>query len=191
MNIQDKEYRKALIERYLNADTTPAEERLLLVYYTAAKDVDDDEKAIARLLNISAPSEQTYSQTNADEYDRSFGGEESTEASNWDSASRQAKKRGVIFKSIYAFATCAAAVAMILILRPKAASPDFTPLEIAQSISALAELNSGDIESVAAKPTGGGVIVTVVLKNGKCSDFRMARDRDTGEIQLLAMNAKR
>lgn len=191
MNIQDKEYRKALIERYLSADTTPAEERLLRVYYTAAKDLDDDEKAIARLLNISAPSAETYSQTKADEYDRLFGGEESTEASSKDSVSRQAKKRGIIFNSIYAFAACAAAVAMILLLRPKAASPDFTPLEIAQSISALAELNSGEVESVAAKPTGGGVIVTVALKDGKRFDFRMARDGETGEIQLLAMNAKR
>ncbi len=191
MNIHDKGYRKALIERYLNADTTPAEERLLRVYYTAVKDVDDEEKAIARLLNISAPSSQAYSQTKADEYDRLFGGKEFTEASSEDSESRQAKKRGVIFKSIYAFATCAAVAAMILILRPKAASPGFTSLEIAQSISALAELNSGEVESVAAKPTGGGVIVTVVLKNGKCSEFRMARDGETGEIQLLAMNAKR
>ena len=190
MNIQDKEYRKTLIERYLNADTTPAEERLLRVYYTAAKDLDDDEKAIARLLNILAPSEQTYSQTNVDEYDKLFGGEESTEASSKDSVSRQAKKRGIIFKSIYAFAACAATVAMILLLRPKTASPDFTPLEIAQSISTLAELNSEDVESVAAKPTSGGVIVTVVLKDGKRCGFRMARDGETGGIQLLAMNDK-
>ncbi len=189
MNIQDKEYRKALIDRYLDAETTLEEERRLRNFYATAE-VDDDEKAIARLLNIFAPSELTYSQTKVDEYDRLFGGEESTEASSKDSESRQAKKRGIIFKSIYAFAACAAAVAMILLLRPKAASPDFTPLEIAQSISALAEFNSGDVESVAAKPTGGGVIVTVVLKSGKCSDFRMARDGETGEIQLMAMNAK-
>ena len=190
MNILDKEYRKALIERYLGADTTPIEERQLRSYYAYAAEVDDDEKAFARLMNISAPSKQIYSQTKADEYDRLFGGDEFTEASSKDSASRSAKKRGIIFKSLYAFAACAAAVAMILLLQPKAASPDFTPLEIAQSISALAELNSEDVESVAAKPTGGGVIVTVVLKDGKCFDFRMARDGETGEIQLLAMNDK-
>ncbi len=190
MNIQDKEYRKALIERYLNAEMSLEEEHRLRAYYTEASEVDDDEKAIARLLNISAPSEQTYSQTKVDEYDRLFGGGESTEASSKDSASRSTKRRSIIFKSLYAFTACAAAVAMILLLWPKAASPDFTPLEIAQSISALAEFNSGDVESVTAKPRGGGVIVTVVLKNGKYSDFRMARDGETGEIQLLAMKAK-
>ena len=185
MNIEDKEYRNALIERYLNADTTPDEERCLRAYYSEALSVDDDEKAFARLMNISAPTAEVYSQTKADEYDRLFGSDESASFE-----ARVAKRRGVIFKSLYVFAACAAAVALFLIFKPKALSTDFTPLEIAQSISALAELNSEDVESVAAKPTGGGVIVTVVLKNGKCSDFWMARDGDSGEIQLLAMNCK-
>lgn len=192
MNIQDKENRKALIERYLNADTTPEEERHLRAYYNEASEIDADEKAVALLMNISAPSAEAYSQTKVDEYDRLFGGDESaeTEPSHESLTSKPANRRGVIFKSLYAFAACAAAVALSLIFRPKAPATDFTPLEIAQSISALAELNSEDVESVAAKPTGSGVIVTVVLKEGKCSDFWMARDGETGEIQLLAMNDK-
>ena len=190
MNIEDKEYRKALIERYLNADTTPEEERCLRAYYAEVAAVDDDEKAVARLMNISAPSAEAYSQTKVDEYDQLFGGDEVAEFKLHKSESRQGKKRGIIFKSISAFVACAAAVAMFLILRSKAPSTDFTPLEIAQSISALAELNSEDVESVAAKPIGGGVIVTVVLKDGKNCDFRMTRDGETGEIQLLAMNCK-
>ncbi len=183
MNIEDKEYRKALIERYLNADTTPDEERCLRAYYAEAPAVDDDEKAFARLMNISAPTAEVYSQTKADEYDRLFGSDESASFE-----ARVAKRRGVIFKSLYAFAACAAAVALFLIFRPKAPSTDFTPLEIAQSISALAELNSEDVESVAARPTGSGVIVTVVLKDGTRCGFRMARDGASGEIHLLAMN---
>ena len=183
MNIEDKEYRNALIERYLNADTTPDEERCLRAYYAEAPAVDDDEKAFARLMNISAPTAEVYSQTKADEYDRLFGSDESASFE-----ARVAKRRGFIFKSLYAFAACAAAVALFLIFRPKAPSTDFTPLEIAQSISALAELNSEDVESVAARPTGSGVIVTVVLKDGTRCGFRMARDGASGEIHLLAMN---
>ena len=183
MNIEDKEYRKALIERYLNADTTPDEELRLRAYYAETAAVDDDEKAFARLMNISAPSAEVYSQTKADEYDRLFGSDESASFE-----ARVAKRRGVIFKSLYVFAACAAAVALFLIFKPKAPSTDFTPLEIAQSISALAELNSEDVESVAAKPTGSGVIVTVVLKDGTRCGFRMARDGASGEIHLLAMN---
>lgn len=183
MNIEDKEYRKALIERYLNADTTPDEERCLRAYYAEAPAVDDDEKAFARLMNISAPTAEVYSQTKADEYDRLFGSDESASFE-----ARVAKRRGVIFKSLYAFAACAAAVVLFFIFKPKAPSTDFTPLEIAQSISALAELNSEDVESVAARPTGSGVIVTVVLKDGTRCGFRMARDGASGEIHLLAMN---
>ena len=183
MNIEDKEYRKALIERYLNADTTPDEERCLRAYYAEAPAVDDDEEAFARLMNISAPTAEVYSQTKADEYDRLFGSDESASFE-----ARVAKRRGVIFKSLYAFAACAAAVVLFFIFKPKAPSTDFTPLEIAQSISALAELNSEDVESVAARPTGSGVIVTVVLKDGTRCGFRMARDGASGEIHLLAMN---
>jgi len=183
MNIEDKEYRKALIERYLNADTIPEEERNMRAYYAEAPAVGDDEKAVARLMNISAPSAEAYSQTKADEYDRLFGSDESASFE-----ARVAKRRGVIFKSLYAFAACAAAVALFLIFKPKVPSTDFTPLEIAQSISALAELNSEDVESVTAKPTGSGVIVTVVLKDGTRCGFRMARDGASGEIHLLAMN---
>ena len=183
MNIEDKEYRKALIERYLNADTTSEEERHLRAYYDEAAEVDADEKAVALLMNISAPSAEAYSQTTVDEYDRLFGGDESVSLAAWLS-----KKRGDILKSLYAFAACAAAVVLLLIFKPKAPMTDFTPLEIAQSISALAELNSEDVESVAAKPTGGGVIVTVVLKDGTRCDFRMERDGASGEIHLLAMN---
>ena len=190
MSIEDKEYRKALIERYLNADTTPEEERCLRAYYAETAAVDDDEKSVALLMNISAPSSEAYSQTKVDEYDQLFGGDEAAEFKLHESDSGRAKKRGIIFKSIFAFAACAAAVVLFLIFKPKATAPDFTPLEIAQSISALAELNSEDVESVAAKPTGGGVIVTVVLKDGTRCDFRMARDGETGEIQLLAMNCK-
>ena len=191
MDIQNKEYRNALIERYLNAETTLEDECHLRAYYAEASEVDDDEKAFARLMNISVPSAETYSQTKADEYDRLFGCDETAETSHESLTSKPAKRRGVIFKILYAFAACAAAVVLFLIFRPKAPTMDFTPLEIAQSISALAELNSEDIESVTAKPTGGGVIVTVVLKDGKHCGFRMARDGETGEIQLLAMNAKR
>ena len=190
MNIEDKEYRKALIERYLNADTIPEEERNMRAYYAEAPAVGDDEKAVARLMNISAPSAEAYSQTKVDEYDQLFGGDESaeTETPHESLTSKPAKRRGVIFKSLYAFASCAAAVVLFFIFKPKAPSTDFTPLEIAQSISALAELNSEDVESVAARPTGSGVIVTVVLKDGTRCGFRMARDGASGEIHLLAMN---
>ena len=179
-----------MIERYLNADTTPEEERCLRAYYTEVSAVDADEKAVALLMNISAPSEEAYSQTKVDEYDKLFGGDEAaeTETSHDSLTSKPAKRRGVIFKSLYAFAACAATVALFLIFRPKAQTTDFTPLEIAQSISALAELNSKDVESVAAKPTGGSVIVTMIMKDGTHCGFRMARDGASGEIQLLAMN---
>ena len=188
MKIEDKEYRKALIERYLNADTTPEEERCLRAYYTEVSAVDADEKAVALLINISAPSAEAYSQNNVNEYNRLFGGDEAAEFKLREPDSRQAKKRDIIFKSISTFAACAAAVALFLIFRPKAPSTDFTPLEIAQSISALAELNSEDVESVAAKPIDGSVIVTVILKDGTRCGFRMMRDGASGEIQLLAMN---
>ena len=49
-NIHNKEYRKKLIERYLNADSTSQEEGLLKDYFTN-NSADEDEKDIAYLIN--------------------------------------------------------------------------------------------------------------------------------------------
>lgn len=50
----DKETRKALIEKYLEAETTPLEEQRLREWF-ATHPADDDEQELALLIGLSAP----------------------------------------------------------------------------------------------------------------------------------------
>ena len=63
MDIKNKEIRLELIARYLNAETSPAEEKMLMEYYGSNNHVDDDEQAFAKMIrmekmNVSLLSEE-------------------------------------------------------------------------------------------------------------------------------------
>ena len=85
-------------------------------------------------------------------------------------------------------AAAAAALALFLLLRPAAQQevPAFTPLEVAESLSAIANLGLGDIESVTAVPSGANFLVTVHLKDGSDLPFIMSKDGDTGALSLAS-----
>ena len=85
-------------------------------------------------------------------------------------------------------AAAAAALALFLLLRPAAQQevPAFTPLEVAESLSAIANLGLGDIESVTAVPSGASFLVTVHLKDGSDLPFIMSKDGDTGALSLAS-----
>lgn len=53
-DLADKNSRKALIERYLEAETTPAEEQRLRDWF-ARHQADADEREIALLVGLAAP----------------------------------------------------------------------------------------------------------------------------------------
>ncbi|MBQ7968151.1 MAG: hypothetical protein IJ290_09635, partial [Bacteroidaceae bacterium] len=51
MDIKDKDTRMALVARYLETETTVAEEALLAAYY-AANEAEEDERAIAQMIRM-------------------------------------------------------------------------------------------------------------------------------------------
>ena len=88
---------------------------------------------------------------------------------------------------LWSCAAAAAALALFLLLRPAAQeAPAFTPLEVAESLSAIANLGLGDIESVTAVPSGANFLVTVHLKDGSDLPFIMSKDGDTGALSLAS-----
>lgn len=52
INISDKDVRKELVSRYLDAGTTPDEERVLVDHYLNNDNVDSDELPFARLIRM-------------------------------------------------------------------------------------------------------------------------------------------
>ena len=52
IDIRNKEIRKSLIAKYLDAETSFAEERMLVDYFLSHKDVDEDEQAFVKMIRM-------------------------------------------------------------------------------------------------------------------------------------------
>lgn len=165
-NLTDKNIRSELIARYLDAAADVREEMLLAEYF-AEHAPEADEAAVARLVFAERPEALLASG------ERAPGGQAA--------ARRLLRWCGVA-------AAAAAALALFLLLRPAAQqeAPAFTPLEVAESLSAIANLGIGDIESVTAVPSGANFLVTVHLKDGSDLPFIMSKDGDTGALSLAS-----
>ena len=158
-NLTDKSVRSALVARYLDAETDVREEVLLAEYF-AVHAPEADEAAVARLVLAGHP--------------------EALLAAGERSFARPARRWAL------AGLAAAAALAFIFLLRPSAQAPEFTPVEIAESLSTIVDLGLGDIESVTAVPSGANLIVTVHLKDGTDQPFIMSKDGDTGTLSLAS-----
>ena len=165
-SLTDKNIRRALIERYLDAETDVREEALLAEYF-AGHQPDEDEASMARMLLAEHPEALLAAG------ERDFA-----------RAARRAPGRRPL---LWSCAAAAAALALVLLLRPAAQEdPAMTPLEIAESLSTIADLGLGDIESVTAVPSGANFLVTVHIKDGSDLTFIMSKDGDTGTLSLAS-----
>ena len=177
-NLTDKSIRSALVARYFDAETDAREEMLLAEYF-AAHAPEDDEEAAARLVLAEHPevllaASELELDSVAVPGARGFGG------SAFRPARRPARRWAL------AGLAAAAAIAIVFLLRPSVRTPEFTPVEIAESLSTIVNLGLGDIESVTAVPSGAKLIVTVHLKDGTDQPFIMSKDGDTGTLSLAS-----
>ncbi len=193
-NLTDKNIRGELIARYLEAETDAREEMLLAEYF-AEHAPEADEAALARLLLAERPEALLAAG------ERAFAPHPSTDGRRLHGERPQPSTAGRRLKGqeypagaarrgrrlLWSCAAAAAALALFLLLRPAAQEgPDFTPLEVAESLSAIANLGLGDIESVTAVPSGANFLVTVHLKDGSDLPFIMSKDGDTGALSLAS-----
>ena len=177
MDIKDKDTRMALVARYLEAETTVAEEALLAAYY-AANEADEDERAIAQMIRMEHVNEELLSKEGADEFDRIVS--QANPGQSKSHIRRMAWIGGV-----------AAAIALLLVLNvtiPREAepSPAFTTMEIAGYVQQL--MNVEDIETVTASPVKECVLVTATLSDGSTKMFIMNKDPEEGSTSMLAIN---
>ena len=173
----DKETRKAVIERYLEAETTPTEEQQLRDWF-ASHPADEDERDFALLIGLSAPCGHCLPETDdADaEFDRILAEGE------------QKRRRKIVSWTASLAAAAAAAVVLLLWLvptRPANGSP-LTPIQIAEGIQQMMRLNIGDIESITATPKDSYAILTAHLKDGNTCTYILTCNEDEGTTSLLA-----
>lgn len=178
-NIYNKEYRKKLVEGYLNADSTPQEERLLIDYFTN-NCADEDEKDVAYLIKIGQCKGGTgnaalMQDKGVEEYDRIVG----------EVVGKRNKRIRYILAGLSA---CAAAFVLYFTLVQDRIdrSHSLSPVEIAEGINAVAEVTNG-AEEITASPTKEGILVTVSSNGKVLSTYTITKD-DNGSIKLIANN---
>lgn len=177
MDIKDKDTRMALVARYLEAETTVAEEALLAAYY-AANEADEDERAIAQMIRMEHAGEALLSKEGAEEFDLIV-------------SQTKPKQQKPHIRRMAWIGGVAAAIALLLVLNvtiPREAepSPAFTTMEIAGYVQQL--MNVEDVETVTASPIKECVLVTATLADGTTKMFIMNKDPEEGSTSMLAIN---
>ena len=183
-DLADKNKRKALIERYLEAETTPAEEQRLRDWF-ARHQAEADEREIALLVGLAAPCASCLPELDETEaeFDRlvAAGGNGSNNG-NGRGRRRLRWRAGIA-------AAAAAAIALFFFLRPVGSKEQpISPVAIAEGIRQIMMLSPDEIETVVATPSGSKAILTAYLKDGRTFSYILTYDTDDGTTSLLAYN---
>ena len=178
-DINDKDYRMALIARYLEAETTVAEEALLAGYYAANK-ADDDETAVAEMVMMEHTDTPLLSRKGAKEYERIIN-----------MAPARLRKRS--FHRLLWSGGIAAAVALMFFFsygtreepNPYAA---FDTIELAEHMQQIMNLNMEDVTSIKASPVQECVLLKATLADGSTKTFVMSKSEEEGSTSFIAIN---
>lgn len=166
----DKNIRKSLIEKYLNAEMDAEQERMLAEWF-AGHSADADEEAVAKMLLAEYP-DAGYA-----------AGEREFDAV----LASHRKKRSRFIKWAYGIAACAVVAVGLEILMNQQNACDFDGIEIAQSIERIMALDMENVSSITAKPKGSKVILTAVMNDGSKCMYVMSKDKGTSTISITAM----
>ena len=173
IDIRNKEIRKSLIAKYLDAETSFAEERMLVDYFLSHKDVDQDEQAFVKMIRMENIQTNLLSDKGEEEYDRIV------------SETKQESKRIPLRRMIWV-GGIAASIALFFMLSPVFTSPKANTMEIAQCIQQVINLPMDEIASITATPVNDYVWVKAELKDGTTKTFIMSENK--GTTSLLAIN---
>lgn len=195
--LKDNEFRKMMLERYLDAGTS-VEEELALAEYYSENEPEGDEIPSALLVKISTAD--ITSETAAEEFDRIAAGQKHT-------GIKSGKVLGISLIS-----ACAAAIVLFLIFHHSGEADGssglseqgsaeiilsenmqheerrISPEEMVDCIQNIMDLCGDGIASVAARPAGDAALVTANMKDGTSIKYIMTYDRDGGSASFIALN---
>ena len=208
---QDREFYRDLAARYLEADTTAEEEKILAEYLARYAESAED-KALARLLMLEhngcsqvsgapgcADTEEDSCMLLSDEAEREFD----RLVSGRGPAVCRPVMRKPVWKRIlwYVSLPVCAAIALAVVLLHTGPGNDPGPetpftagkgrldaLRIAGNIQSLMDMADGHIASVSARPSGDAALVTARFTDGTSRLYIMTYNGDEGSASLVALN---
>lgn len=183
INLDNKQERLALAERFLDAETTVQEEQMLARYY-ATHPVESDEKEFAAMLAVSRSEADSSLLADTSVFDRIVG--------------KTASKQHAILAWTSAAAVAAILIIPILVLKEhslsdssanmSASEPVLTPQQVIDGIETMIKLEPSEVASVTAKPTGSTMLIVVELQNGKEKKYLMESNSSDGSVSFYALN---
>ena len=172
MNIEDKDIRRALLERYLDADTTPEEEEALRKWFQNNPPLKE-EREVALLLGYRQ-SPEPLSESSREWY-RLVGGR----TLGWTMAGLAA----------------AAAILLAVILPGREApteqtEPEESAISLIESISSIARMDPSSAQHYEFEKKGDGFIMTAYFEDGtKASYIMYKQDSSPDTYGFLAINS--
>ncbi len=173
INIHDKATRQGLITKYMAAETSLSEERLLADFFIGNNCLDEDERAFAVLISMEKSNAVILSNEAVKEYNKMVV---KTPASSRRRPLRWVALLGSIAASVILFFT--------LNLSPKESGA----LELVQSLQQIMDLPLREITSLTATPIGEYVWIKAQFADGSEETFIMERNRNTNAISLLQIS---
>ena len=166
--------RKALIERYLEAETTPAEERELAQSFVTFPPEDGQEKAVWAMLQAVKPVQSSPVEQAGEEFGRIV---------------RRQKVRTLRTWGLSLSGVAAAIVAVVLLTgKPETPEPQDPMTELIRQLNFLSNFNPADAENIEFKPVGDGFVMTAHFPDGQDASFLLTPLDGGKSFNLVSLN---
>ena len=170
--------RKDLIKKYLEAETSFAEEQDLAESFVVTPPADEEEMAVCQLLQEVKPVRTETLPEAADEFDRIV---------------RQTRRRTVRIWSMALSGVAAILVAVVFLARkPETIGPaepeSIDTLDLLRKIQFISDLDPADADGYEFKPVGDGFIMTAHFNDGREASYILTTIDSGQSFYLVSMN---
>ena len=168
--------RKELIQRYLEAETTFAQEQELADSFVTTPPADEEEQAVYRMLQAIAPIRTEGLPEAGDEFDRIV---------------RKARTRKIRNWSLVVSGIAAMLVAVVFLTRkPEEVEPepDTDAMELLQKLQFISSLDPADADGYEFKSVGDGFIMTAHFEDGREASYILTPMEGGQSFYLVSLN---